>query len=97
MYKFLTWVKINLHWLILTFIGLCLIGVGINSCVETKNEKQYELTYKVFEEDTTTENKVETNGYPYIDFRNKEYRIYDNRGEILHSKDSVSFANIIQK
>jgi hypothetical protein len=93
MYKFLTWVKINFHWIVLTIITVCLIGVAINSCVEQKNEKTYGLTYTLYSVDTTQVTII-TKGFPQLDIRNGEYRVYDNDGELFTSKDSVVFNNI---
>jgi hypothetical protein len=93
MYKLITFIKVYFLQITCIVLGICLIGVWINSCQESKNEKEYNVSYTIYGTDTS-HNTVITKGFPQLDKYKDEWRFSDNSGEILSSTDSISINKI---
>lgn len=96
MLKFIIWVKTYFLYIVSTIIALCLIGVTIHSCNESKSQKFYDVTYSVYCKDTVTKS-ITTVGYPRLERFKNEWRLSDYNGEILVSHDSIGLNKVAQK
>lgn len=96
MLKFIIWVKTYFLYIISIVIALCLIGVAIYSCNESKNQKIYDVTYSIYCKDTVTKS-ITTVGYPRLERFKNEWRLSDYNGEILNSHDSICLNRVVQK
>lgn len=96
MLKFIIWVRTYFIYIVSTIIALCLIGVVIHSCNESKSQKIYDVTYSVYCKDTVTKS-ITTVGYPRLERFKNEWRLSDYNSEILISHDSIGLNNVVQR
>lgn len=93
MLNLINFIKIYFLQITCIVIAICLAGVWINSCQESKNEKEYNVSYTLYSVDTT-QTTIITKGFPQLNKHKDEWRLNDNTGELFNSKDSITIDKI---
>ena len=93
MLNIINFIKVYFLQITCIVIAICLAGVWINSCHESKNEKEYNVTYTLYSVDTTQATII-TKGFPQLNKHKDKWRLNDNTGEIFNSKDSITIDKV---